>query len=71
MVVGSFLVSLLLGPRDKSKGNGQVFIPWGQRRVWAQPAAAGLRGQPGQSEEHPAPPGRPPGVLTVWGAAAK
>lgn len=40
--VGSFLVSLLLVPRDKSKGNGQVFIPWGQRRVWAQPAAAGL-----------------------------
>lgn len=39
---GPFLVSLLLGPRDKSKGNGQVFIPWGQRRVWAQPAAAGL-----------------------------
>lgn len=42
VVVGSFLVSLLLVPRDKSKGNGQVFIPWGQRRVWAQPAAAGL-----------------------------
>lgn len=39
---GSFLVSLLLVPRDKSKGTGQVFIPWGQRRVWAQPAAAGL-----------------------------
>lgn len=38
----SFLVSLLPVPRDKSKGNGQVFIPWGQRRVWAQPAAAGL-----------------------------
>lgn len=42
VLVGSFLVSLLLVPRDKSKGNGQVFIPWGQRRVWAQPAAAGL-----------------------------
>lgn len=72
VLVGSFLVSLLQVPRDKSKGNGQVFIPWGQRRVWAQPAAVGLpSGDNLGSEERQAPPGRPPGVLTVWGAAAK